>query len=496
MFAAPFEHALSLPAARIAGQVYHSTLQTPVFNAATGIAVGRQEAACAEHVDIAVRTAHAALGSWQATTPAYRASLLRHIARRVEAQAGSLAGLQMYVSGKPRAEAQADVADVVTTFLYYADLCDDPRVFTETAVDIADGSIRALRRYNAVGTAALIVPWNFPMVTTAWKLAPALAAGCTAVVKPSELTSPAEHALLDLVTQGGVPADVVSIVNGGAEVGALLTQHPLVDKISFTGSTAAGKKVMAAASSTMKRLTLELGGKSALIVREDADIDYAVSLAVQGAFANAGQMCSATSRILVHRSLYARFMPALEQAVCSLVVAGPDTSNAAMGPVISAAQRQRVQSMLSLGVEQGASIAFSGQIAADRGTGFFMAPVVIAQPAQDNVLWREEIFGPVACVMAFSQDDEAIALANDTPYGLVATVVTQDEVQADVYRSRLRAGLVWINTPQLILPQIEWGGLGLSGVGRELGVAGLRAYQESRHTVSAAPGRRQDGSTS
>lgn len=483
MFATPSQYSLALPAAKIAGKAYHSSVETPIFNAATGAIIGRQETACAEHVDQAVCTARAALGAWKSTTSSFRGNLLRRIASLVEAEGKTLAALQMYVSGKPQAEAEADVGDVVATFSFYADLCDDTRVFADEALNIQDKALSASRFYEAVGVAALIVPWNFPMVTTAWKLAPALAAGCTVVLKPSELTSPAEHALLDIVSQAGVPAEVVNIVNGGAEVGALLTQHPLIDKTSFTGSTNAGKKVMAAAAESMKRLTLELGGKSALIVREDADIDHAVSLAMQGAFGNAGQMCSATSRVLVHQGIYSRFMLAFEQAVGSLAVAGPDAPNGVMGPLISESQRQRVQAMLKLGVEQGARIAFSGQVADQAGAGFFMAPVVVAQLAFDNVLWTEEIFGPVACVSSFSEDDDAIALANDTPYGLVATVVTQDDAAALYYLARLRAGLVWINTPQLIFPQVEWGGLGLSGTGRELGLAGLRAYQESRHVV-------------
>ncbi len=483
MFAIPSKYSLTLPAARVAGNACHSSVETPIFNAATGAVVGRQEAACAELVDRAVCTGRTALGGWKATTPAFRGSLLRRIASLVEAEREALAALQMYVSGKPRAEAEADVGDVVATFSYYADLCEDSRVFADETLNVPNKAVRAARSYEAVGVAALIVPWNFPMVTTAWKLAPALAAGCTVVLKPSELTSPAEHALLDIVSRAGVPADVVNIVNGGADVGALLTQHPLIDKVSFTGSTAAGKKVMVAAAESMKRLTLELGGKSALIVREDADIDEAVSLAMQGAFANAGQMCSATSRILVHDAVYLRFMRALEQAVGSLVVAGPDASDSVMGPLISESQRQRVQAMLDSGLEQGARIAFSGQVAADAGAGFFLAPVVVALPALDNLLWNEEIFGPVACVRSFSTDEDAIAQANDTLYGLVATVITRDDGVTEYYRGRLRAGLVWINTPQLIFPQVEWGGLGLSGMGRELGLAGLRAYQESRHVV-------------
>ncbi|HKT92590.1 MAG TPA: aldehyde dehydrogenase family protein [Paraburkholderia sp.] len=454
-----------------------------ICNAATGETIGWQEHATAEMVDRAVHAAHDALIAWRHTTPAARGKLLRKIAELLEADRARLCAMQMKVSGKPPFEADLDVSDAIATFSYYAGLCEDASVFAAEPVALPDDALLAERMHEPVGVAALIVPWNFPMVTTAWKLAPALAAGCTVVIKPSELTSPTEHMLAAIVSEAGVPDGVVNVVNGGGEVGAWLTTHPLVDKISFTGSTASGRKVMQAAAQDMKRLTLELGGKSALIVREDADVVQAVSLAVGGAFANAGQMCSATARILVHDNVYRKFMAAFETAVRAVVVAPPQGADAAMGPLISAAQHARVAALVEAGVDAGAQIAFAGQLDPACADGFFMAPVVIAEPAADNVLWTDEIFGPVACVKSFRSDDEAIALANETRYGLVATVVTSDEKAARRYKAQLRAGLVWVNTPQLIFPQVCWGGFGLSGIGRELGVAGLRSYQELRHTV-------------
>ena len=479
---------LVLPAARIAGQplrTHSDEARAPIFNASTGETIGWQEFATPAHVDAAVRAARDAFAGWRDTPPAERGRLLAKIAEHVEANRARLAALQMQVSGKPPFEADADVGDVAATFAYYATLCDDAALFAAEPVALPSDAFAAERFHDAVGVAALIVPWNFPMVTTAWKLAPALAAGCTAVVKPSELTSPAEHALLDLIAEAGVPDGVVNVVNGGADVGAALTAHPLIDKISFTGSTAAGRKVMQAAADDMKRVTLELGGKSSLIVRDDADLDVAVSLAVAGAFTNAGQMCSATARILVHDSLYRGFMAAFESAVRALVVAPPAIEHVAMGPMISAAQRARVGTMVEQGIAAGACIAFSGRVGEAGGDGFFMAPVVIAEPGADNLLWTDEVFGPVACVKSFRTDDEAIALANDTRYGLVATVVTRDAAAAKQFQAHVRAGLVWINAPQLIYPHVCWGGFGLSGIGRELGVTGLRSYQELRHAVRA-----------
>ncbi|MEX3919647.1 aldehyde dehydrogenase family protein [Paraburkholderia sp. BR10872] len=478
--------AFVLPAAVIAGETFcaaDSEVCSRICNAATGETIGWQEHATAAMVDRAVHAAHDALIAWRHTTPAARGKLLRKIAELVEADRARLAAMQMQVSGKPPFEADLDVSDAVATFNYYASLCDDASAFAAEPVAVPDDALLAERVHEPVGVAALIVPWNFPMVTTAWKLAPALAAGCTVVIKPSELTSPTEHMLAAIVSEAGVPDGVVNVVNGGGDVGAWLTTHPLVDKISFTGSTASGRKVMQAAAQDMKRLTLELGGKSALIVREDADVAQAVSLAVGGALTNAGQMCSATARILVHDNVYRKFMAAFETAVRAVVVAPPQGADAAMGPLISAAQHARVAALVAQGVEAGAQIALAGKLDPACADGFFMAPVVIAEPAADNVLWTDEIFGPVACVKSFRSDDEAIALANDTRYGLVATVVTRDEKAARRYKAQLRAGLVWVNTPQLIFPQVCWGGFGLSGIGRELGVAGLRSYQELRHTV-------------
>jgi betaine-aldehyde dehydrogenase len=482
-----------LPAARIAGRAVHvcdTSQRSAIYNASTGAMIGWQETASAAQIDEAVQAARAAFDQWRATPPALRGAILRTVAERVEEARTSLVELQMRVSGKPRAEAGTDVSDVAATFAYYAGVCNEAALFDAEPVALPDAAVLAERFYDPVGVAALIVPWNFPMVTTAWKLAPALAAGCTAVLKPSELTSPAEHALLDLLAQAGVPEGVVNVVNGGAEVGARLTTHPLVDKISFTGSTAAGRHVMLAAAEDMKRVTLELGGKSALIVREDADVDLAVSLAMGGAFTNSGQMCSATARILVHDHVYRKFMAAFETAVRALVVAPPETSGAMMGPLISSAHRMRVQALVERGMAEGARVAFWGQVSDQvmvEEAGFFMAPIVVAEPTADNVLWTDEVFGPVACVKSFRTDDEAIALANGTRYGLVATVVTENDEMARHYRRRLKTGLVWHNTPQLIFAQTGWGGFGLSGIGRELGLAGLRSYQELRHAIAPAP---------
>ncbi|MBN3856853.1 aldehyde dehydrogenase family protein [Paraburkholderia sp. Ac-20340] len=448
----------------------------------------RVSGASANDVDEAVAAAARALRGWRTTPVAQRGEWLERIAQGIESHTRTLVDLQMRCNGKPRFEAELDVSDAIATFRYYAQLCVEGGVVERAPVALPDAAFEADVRHEAVGVCALIVPWNFPLVTAAWKLAPALAAGCTVVIKPSELTPLAERALVDIVTAAEVPAGVVNLVAGGREVGAQLASHRGVAKVSFTGSTAAGQAVMRAAAERMQRVSLELGGKSALIVFDDADLDEAVELAFNGAFFNAGQMCSATSRVLVARALHDAFVDKLVALARSAVVGAPNDADVRVGPLISAAQRERVIGMLSRGKEQGARIVCGATTAAQQSAGFFVAPTVCTNVAPDNLLWREEIFGPVALVRAFDTEYEAIALANDSDYGLVATVVTADAARAARVSDACEAGTVWVNAPQVIFPQTGWGGRKLSGLGRELGPWGVRAYQEIKHVIRARAG--------
>jgi betaine-aldehyde dehydrogenase len=448
----------------------------------------RVSGASANDVDDAVAAAARALRGWRSASVAQRGERLESIAQGIEAHARELVELQMRCNGKPRFEAELDVSDAAGTFRYYAQLCREGGVVERAPVALPDDAFEADVRHEAVGVCALIVPWNFPLVTAAWKLAPALAAGCTVVIKPSELTPLAERALVDIVTAAGVPEGVVNLVAGGREVGAQLAAHRGVAKVSFTGSTAAGQAVMRAAAARMQRVSLELGGKSALIVFDDADLDEAVELAFNGAFFNAGQMCSATSRVLVARALHDAFVEKLVALARSAVVGAPHAADVRVGPLISAAQRERVLGLLARGKQQGARVLCGGAAAAPQGAGFFVAPTVCTNVAPDNVLWCEEIFGPVALVRAFDTEYEAIALANDSDYGLVATVVTADAERAARVSDACEAGTVWVNAPQVIFPQTGWGGRKLSGLGRELGPWGVRAYQEIKHVIRARVG--------
>lgn len=448
----------------------------------TAMPFARISTASPPQLDAAVSAALRALPAWRRTPAQERAALLARIADLIDARTPQLVECQMRCNGKPRHEAELDVSDAAGTFRYYAGLCSRAEADQPASIALPDPSFHGEIHLEAVGVCALIVPWNFPMVTTAWKLAPALAAGCTAIVKPSELTPLAEIELMQLIHEAGVPPGVVNLVAGGRDVGERLVAHRHIAKVSFTGSTAAGRAVMQAAAARMQRVSLELGGKSALIVFDDADLDAAVDLAFNGAFFNAGQMCSATSRVLVHASLHKAFVERLKERARNAVVGAPSVDNVSIGPLISAAQRDRVVDFIARGKAEGANLVCGGPVST---VGFFVAPSIFVNVAADSVLWTDEIFGPVVAIRCFETEQEAIDATNDSDYGLVATIATRDSLRAQRVAAACEVGMVWINAPQVIFPQTAWGGRKLSGIGRELGPSGLRAYQEIKHVVSA-----------
>jgi betaine-aldehyde dehydrogenase len=455
-----------------------------VVNPATAGVVATFAEASAQQVEQAALAARSALADWRARRPAVRAGVLERIAGALEAERESLASLIRLGNGKPPGEARMDAADAVATFRYYARLAHEWHAFEEEPVELPGADWTARRRYEPCGVAALILPWNFPLVTTAWKLAPALAAGCTVVVKPSELSPLPELAMAEVIRGCGVPEGVLNWVFGGRSVGQALSAAPGIDKISFTGSTAVGESVLRAAASRIARVSLELGGKSALVVFDSADVQQAVGLAVGGIFTNAGQMCSATSRILVQRTLLLPFLERLRDATERLRPHEDDAADSGgYGPLISASQCEKVLAFIRDGIADGLPLLIGGAQPPTARSGYFVSPTVFTDVPSSHPLWRHELFGPVACVRAFDTEQEAIAAANDTEYGLAATVVTGDDAQADRVASALRAGVVWANTPQLVLPEVGWGGFGRSGLGRELGPLGLRAFQEVKHIV-------------
>ncbi|HEV3424539.1 MAG TPA: aldehyde dehydrogenase family protein [Paraburkholderia sp.] len=458
-----------------------------VVNPATGAHLADVAAGTAHDVDLAVASAARAFRAWRQTTGAERARYLRAIVTEVEARRERLTTLQSLNNGKPQEEAHMDVDDVIATFRYYAHLAERLDDTTGEEVSIPSAEHRARIRREPCGVAALIVPWNFPMVTTAWKLAPALAAGCTVVLKPSEITPLPELELAAAIASVGLPAGVFNAVTGtGADVGAPLVAHPGVAKVSFTGSTGVGQTVMKTAADTLKGVSLELGGKSSIMVFDDADLDLAVELVEAGGFFNSGQMCSATSRVLVARELAPTLLARLVERVERIVVGDPFAPGVQMGPLVNRAQFERVRGHIEQGIADGARLVTGGSArpAGVPEQGFFIAPTIFADVPPTSALWRDEIFGPVLCVRAFDTEQEAVELANDSEYGLVATVVTADEARGERVARALEAGVVWVNTPQLIYPQTSWGGYKRSSIGRELGPFGLAAFQEIKQVLT------------
>ncbi len=462
----------------------HGVLE--VINPATEAALAHVSVGDASAVAQAVDAASAAFIGWSKSTGRDRGALLRKVAQGVREQREQLMQLQSSNSGKPLFEAGIDVDDVVATFDYYAGLCDAMDAAQDSPVALPSEDFSARLRREPCGVVGLIVPWNFPMVTTAWKLAPALAAGCCVVLKPSEVTPLAELQLARIIAKAGFPAGVFNLVCGtGLAVGAPLAADRRVAKISFTGSNAVGVQVMQRAAETVKGVSLELGGKSSLLVLADADLDLAVELACGGGFFNAGQICSATSRVLVADSLADEFLQRLQARAEGIRVADPFAEDVEMGALINRAQYQRVLGHIQRGLEDGARLLCGGERPADLAKGYFLRPTVFTDVPLDSALWNEEIFGPVLCVRRFTTEAQAIALANDSDFGLVASVVSAHAETAERVANALQAGLVWINAPQMIFPQTAWGGHKQSSIGRELGPWGLAAFQEIKHVIRA-----------
>ncbi|MGB7195715.1 MAG: aldehyde dehydrogenase family protein [Collimonas pratensis] len=463
-----------------------SDRRADIINPATEEPLGEVAMAGKADVHAAVSAAVAAKVAWAGSTGRVRAGYLRTIAQGVSAQRDQLAQLQTANNGKPLSEAMIDVEDVIATFNYYADLAAALDAEQDQQVDLPSADYHAVLRREPCGVVGLIVPWNFPMVTTAWKVAPALAAGCTVVLKPSEITPLPELALAAIIDQAQLPAGIFNLVTGsGAEVGAALVAHPGLSKVSFTGSTVIGSAVMKSAADDVKGVSLELGGKSAALVFADADIEQALDIVCGGIFFNCGQMCSATSRLLVDSGVAESFIARLKQRIETIVVGDPLAPATQMGPITSAQQYQRVQQYIQQGLASGARLLTGGGRPPGLEKGYFLTPTVFTDVPLDSAIWREEIFGPVLCINTFDSEDEAIRIANDSEFGLVATLLTADEQRAARVSAALQVGLVWVNSGQVIFPQASWGGMKKSSIGRELGPWGLHAFQEIKHVISA-----------
>jgi betaine-aldehyde dehydrogenase len=395
----------------------------------------------------------------------------------------ALAVLEVRDNGKPLPEAQCDVADAIGCFRYYAGLARELDERQDEPLEVGDARFSCHIRHEPVGVAGQIIPWNYPLLMAAWKLAPALAAGATCVLKPSELTSLSALELGMSADRIGLPAGVLNIVPGfGYEAGHALARHPGVDKLAFTGSVPTGSKIMSAAAADIRNISLELGGKSACIVFDDADLDAAVEWIMLGIFYNQGQVCSATSRLLVEERLAPRLLDRLVEAARAIRIGPGLEAGVQLGPLVSAAHHQRVSSLIELG-KHGAALLTGGQRPAHLPVGYFIEPTIFDEPDTGSLLWREEIFGPVLCVKRFRTEAEALELANHSLYGLAAAVMSADLERATRVANALRAGIVWINCSQPTFVEAPWGGLKQSGIGRELGRWGLDNYLEVKQVT-------------
>jgi acyl-CoA reductase-like NAD-dependent aldehyde dehydrogenase len=437
----------------------------------------------AEAVDVAVARATQAFPAWRAVSPGDRARLMRRFAAAVEDSAEELAQLETANVGKPISDSRDEVAMVAEVLHFYAGAVDKHRGAT---VPVAAGV--DLTFNEPLGVVAAIVPWNFPIAITSWKVGPALATGNTVVVKPAELTPLTALRLEALALEAGIPPGVLQVVVGtGPVAGARLVEHPDVAKVAFTGSTAVGRQVMASASTTVKRVTLELGGKSANIVFADADIERAAAAAPGGVFANSGQDCCARSRILVERSVFDRFLELLIEAVQAWRVGDPHDPATQMGPLASSNRRDVVAGYLAAGMADpsGGPVEPVLSAAVPDAPGFWFPPTVVA-PAENH--WRlakEEIFGPIVAVIPFEGEDEAVRLANDTPYGLSGSIWTRDGSKALRMARAVEAGNLSINSNGSVRVQTSFGGMKQSGFGRELGLEALGSYSEVKNVFYA-----------
>jgi betaine-aldehyde dehydrogenase len=451
-----------------------------VVDPATGEVIAKVPDGTAEDVGRAVDAARRAFdrGPWKDSTAQERGRVLFRLAEIVRRRAAELAELETRNSGKPIVESEFDVADVATCFEYYGGLAT--KIHGEV-LPVPDNAMSLALR-EPVGVAGQIIPWNYPLLMAAWKLAPAICAGCTMVLKPAEQTPLTILELASSFEEAGLPPGVVNVVTGfGESAGAAIVAHPDVDKIAFTGSLEVGRIVMRGAAERIKKVSLELGGKSPNIFFADADFEAAVDGALFGVFVNQGEVCSAGSRILVERPIYARFVDAMVEKARTIRL-GPGLDRATkMGPLVSREQMERVRQYQEIGKSE-ARVALGGGRASggllDRG--FFVEPTIFCDVANSARIAREEIFGPVAAVIPFEGEEQALEIANDTSYGLAAAVWTRDIFRALRAVRRLKAGIVWVNHMQPTYVEAPWGGYKQSGIGRELGRWGVEEYLQTK----------------
>ncbi len=450
----------------------------PVYDPSTEEVIAHVPEANAQDVDAAVAAAKSAFedGPWSSTTAQDRGRILYRLAEKIRKEVALLAELEARNCGKPIVEAEYDINDVATCFEYYAGLANK---ITGSVNPVPDNAL-SLSIKEPVGVAGQIIPWNYPLLMAAWKLAPALAAGCTCVLKPAEQTPLTALELANWLEEVGLPPGVVNVVTGyGEGAGAPLVKHPDVNKIAFTGSAEVGKIIMRQAADTVKRVTLELGGKSPNIFFADADFEAAIDGALFGVFINQGEVCSAGSRILVEQKIYSKFVEAMTEKAKRIKLGPPLERETKMGPLVSKEQYERVRSYQDIGKKE-AKVAIGGGRAAEFAKGYYVEPTIFYDVENSARIAREEIFGPVCAVIPFKDEKDALRIANDTPYGLAAAVWSRDIYKALRMVKSLRAGIVWVNHMQPTYVEAPWGGYKQSGFGRELGPWGIEEYLETK----------------
>ncbi|MBB4932780.1 betaine-aldehyde dehydrogenase [Lipingzhangella halophila] len=417
---------------------------------------------------------------WPRWNTGDRGEILHRIAEALQRDRERIALQESLDTGKTVEEGRIDVDDVTGVFRYYAGLAhsDPGRVVT------APEGVHSRVVYEPVGVCAMITPWNYPLLQLSWKMAPAIAAGATMVIKPSEITPVTTAALVELAVEARVPAGVVNVVLGaGGTVGSALVESPDVDMVSFTGGLTTGRRIMSAAAETVKKVALELGGKNPNIVFDDVDLDTAVDYALNAAFFHSGQVCSAGARLIVHSDIHDRFVHELARRADAIRIGRGQQAGVQCGPLVSAEHRGKVETAVQRGVDEGARLLVGGQrpSAPELADGYFYRPTVLVDCERSMEVVQTEVFGPVVTVEKFDTEDEAVALGNDTDYGLSGAVWTNDTARGERVAAGLRHGTIWINDYGPYIPAAEWGGFKRSGVGRELGHAGLDEYREAKH---------------
>ena len=429
-------------------------------------------------------------GAWPRMRAQERAGYLFKLADLIDANAEVLATTETRNNGKPLREAKYDVADAANCFRYYAGLATKPLGQT---FETPDASMQTMVVREPIGVCGQIIPWNFPLLMAAWKLAPGLAAGNCCILKPAEVTPLTAIRLFEMIAEAGFPAGSAQLLTGpGATAGHTLAASPLVDKIAFTGGTVTGRKIITAAAGNIKKVTLELGGKSPCIVFADADPEVALEFAMFAIFAGQGEVCSAGSRLILDRKIAGEFLPQLAAASRRIQLGDGLLPETEMGPLITREHMERVLGYIEVGKAEGAQLLCGGHRVSEPALarGNFVAPTIFAETRPDMRIVREEIFGPVQCVQLFDTEEEAVRLANDTPYGLAGGVFTRDGAKGLRVLKQLRAGITWLNSYHPTFNEAPWGGYKQSGWGRELGTSGLDEYLETKQiNISLAPQR-------